>query len=332
MLEKEKPLCDSALAGEVTNKGLESLSLQKRLDKYTIAKRRQVQILNHLEGISRGLEKSPSYGVIDHPKVISNLSHCFNYLVFHNYYTVDKVSLVKAMSCKQHLLCAPCAIRRAAKSVKAYLDRFNEIIASQSDLEPYLLTLTVKNGHDLQERFEHLAKSMKSILKSRRNYATRGTGFNEFCKIDGGVYSFELSHSEHGWHPHIHIVVLLRKLELIKFDPRNPKQSQLSKDWKNITGDSFIVDIRPITGDPSEGFVEVFKYALKFSDLTPAQTVEAYSFLRGKRLQGSFGSFRGVEVPENLNDEALAELPYIELIYKYLGQHFTLESAKPVDI
>jgi plasmid rolling circle replication initiator protein Rep len=332
MTEKEKPLRDVALAGDFTNKGQESLSLQKRIDKYTIAKRRQGQILNHLEGISSGLEKTPSYGVIDYSKVISNLSTCFNYLVFHNYYTVDKLRLIKATSCKQHLLCAPCAIRRAAKAVECYLGRFNEIIALQGDLEPYLLTLTIKNGHDLQERFEHLAKSMKAILKSRRNFDSRNTGFNEFCKIDGGVYSFELSHSEHGWHPHIHIVVLLRKTDLIDFNPRKPKDSQLSKDWKNITGDSFIVDIRPIKGDPAEGFVEVFKYALKFSDLTSAQTVEAYSFLRGKRLQGSFGSFRGVEVPTNLNDEALAELPYIELIYKYLGHNFSLTSAKNIEI
>ena len=28
------------------------------------------------------------------------------------------------------------------------------------------------------------------------------------------------------------------------------------------------VDCRPITGDPSEGFMEVFKYAVKFSDLS----------------------------------------------------------------
>jgi hypothetical protein len=70
-------------------------------------------------------------------------------------------------------------------------------------------------------------------------------------------------------------------------------------------GDSFVVDVRPITGDPVEGFLEVFKYAVKFSDQPPADTWHAYSVLKGKRLLGSAGCFRGVEVPEELNDELL---------------------------
>lgn len=332
MTDKKKPLCSEALAGVADNKGSESLSLHERIDKYTIAKRRQGLILNHLRDISSGNASAPQHGLIDYSRVISNIDQCFNYLVFHHYYTVEELRLVRATSCKKHLLCAPCAIRRAAKAVRAYLGRFQEIIASQSDLEPYLLTLTIKNGHDLPERFNHLAKAMKAILKSRRNYASNGRGFNEFCKIDGGVYSYELTHSQHGWHPHIHMVVLLPKGSRIDFNPLNPKQSKLSKDWLNITGDSFIVDVRPIQGDPVEGFIEVFKYALKFSDLTPEQTVEAYSFLQGKRLQGSFGSFRGVEVPQELNDDPLEELPFIELIYKYTGQTFNLQSTKTVDV
>jgi hypothetical protein len=332
MTDKEKPLCSSALAGEADNKGSGSLSLHERIDKYNIAKRRQGLILNHLRDISSGITQPPKHGLVDYSRLVSNIGDCFNYLVFHNYYTVDEIRLVRATSCKKHLLCAPCAIRRAAKAVKAYLGKFEQIIASHSDLEPYLLTLTVKNGHDLPERVKHLQKAMKAILKSRRNYATRGNGFNEFCKIDGATYSYELTKSSHGWHPHVHMVALVPKSNRIDFDPLRPKASLLSKDWKDITGDSFIVDIRPITGSPVEGFIEVFKYALKFSELTPGDTVEAYSFLQGKRLQGSFGSFRGVEVPENLNEDSIEDEPYIELIYKYIGQSFTLDSAKSVDV
>jgi len=332
MTDKEKPLVSEALAGATDNKGSKSLSLHERIDKYSIAKRRQAVILNHLRDISSGIATGPSHGVIDYSRLISNVGDCFNYLVFHNYYTVDELRLVRATSCKKHLLCAPCAIRRAAKAVKAYLGRFQEIKSSQAELEPFLLTLTVRNGDSLPERFEHLAKSMKSILKSRRNYASNGRGFNEFCKIEGGVYSYELSHSDHGWHPHIHMIVMVDKASFIDFDPLSPKSSKLSRDWKNITGDSFIVDIRPITGDPVQGFVEVFKYALKFSDLTPGQTVEAYSYLKGKRLQGSFGCFRGVEVPDSMNDDPLEDLPFMELIYKYKGQNFTLESSKKIDV
>jgi hypothetical protein len=41
-----------------------------------------------------------------------------------------------------------------------------------------------------------------------------------------------------------------------------------------------VVDVRPITGDPA-GFLEVFKYAVKFSDQPPADTWHAYSVLKG---------------------------------------------------
>ena len=47
-----------------------------------------------------------------------------------------------------------------------------------------------------------------------------------------------------------------------------------------------------------DGFLETFKYALKFSDLPLQDNWEAYKTLKGKRLINSFGVLRGVEVPE----------------------------------
>jgi hypothetical protein len=41
-----------------------------------------------------------------------------------------------------------------------------------------------------------------------------------------------------------------------------------------------------------------------------------YSVL--KRLLGSAGCFRGVEVPEELNDDLLDDLPYVDLFYRFL--------------
>lgn len=64
--------------------------------------------------------------------------------------------------------------------------------------------------------------------------------------------------------------------------------------------------------------MEVFKYAVKFSDQPVADTWHAFQTLKGKRLLGSAGCFRGVEVPEELTDEPLDDLPYVELFYRYL--------------
>jgi hypothetical protein len=107
----------------------------------------------------------------------------------------------------------------------------------------------------------------------------------------------------------------------------NGNLGALSAEWKQITGDSHMVDIRPIDlDDPVSGFIEVFKYAVKFSDQSPADTVHAWETLAGKRLLGSAGCFRGVKVPESLLDapEGFEGLEYIQLFYRYLPGGYSL--------
>ena len=64
--------------------------------------------------------------------------------------------------------------------------------------------------------------------------------------------------------------------------------------------------------------MEVFKYAVKFSDLPLDDNWQGYQTLAGKRLIASFGVFRGVDVPEELTDEGLDDLPYVELMYRFV--------------
>jgi hypothetical protein len=98
-----------------------------------------------------------------------------------------------------------------------------------------------------------------------------------------------------------------------------PDAHQLAEEWRWITRDSFIVDVRPIDqDDPASGFLEVFKYALKFSDMEPADTYDAFLTLEGRRLVGSAGLFRGIEIPSQLTDEPLDDLPYVTLFYRFL--------------
>jgi hypothetical protein len=333
MLEKEKPLCDEALAGICHEKGSETISLPSRLERYSKSKARQLTIVNYLRDIANGkITMSVDYPM-DFKKISSLVGSCGNYLVFNNYYTVDKVRLAKASFCKTHLLCPLCAIRRGSKQVQGYLAKFNEIVSKNAHLDAYFLTLTVKNGQDFKERLEHLQNSVRSLLKSRRNFASNGRGFNEFCKIKGAVYSYEFTYSEqHGWHPHIHMVVLVDRKDPIDFDVRCPKESQLSKDWLNITGDSFIVDCRLLKGEPSEAFCEVFKYALKYSSMSINNNIMAFVNLKGRRLQGSFGLFRGVKIDSTLTDTLFDDLPYIELFYKYTASGYSLSQSKHIEI
>jgi hypothetical protein len=117
---------------------------------------------------------------------------------------------------------------------------------------------------------------------------------------------------------------------MIALAEHQPDARELASEWHNITGDSFIVDVRPIDQeDPVSGFIEVFKYAVKFSDQPPADTVHAFLALRGRRLLASAGCFRGVPEPEDLMDdaEALEGLPFVTLFYRYLGKGYSLQGA-----
>jgi hypothetical protein len=96
--------------------------------------------------------------------------------------------------------------------------------------------------------------------------------------------------------------------------------SQLSADWHALTGDSFIVDSRPLHGDLVSAFCEVLKYALKFSSLDLADNLHAFRTVRGKRLMTSGGCMYGLELPEDarLEDDPL-DGPFIEIVYRWAG-------------
>jgi hypothetical protein len=187
-----------------------------------------------------------------------------------------------------------------------------------------MVTLTVKNGDDLNERYNHLANSVKKITRNRTRALTSKTSrhVSEFAKIQGAVGSYEFTNKGKGWHPHVHIIALV--------DPSNLlNQQSLSDEWLKLTGDSYIVDVRPI-GDPNDpiaGFVEVFKYALKFSDLSYQQQIHAALTLKNRRLLFSIGLFRGVVIPESLLDEPLEDLPYVDLLYRFIGDSYQLSDS-----
>jgi hypothetical protein len=176
-----------------------------------------------------------------------------------------------------------------------------------------LVTLTVRDGSDLRERFNHLHSSQRELWKRKQ----RGRG-SSFDGVAGAVWSYEIKRGSGSglWHPHLHAVVLAEV---------SPDQSALSREWHNITGDSFICDVRPIQeNDTFGGFAEVFKYAVKFSEQPPEDTVHVWQVLRGKRLLASSGCFRGVAEVEGLLDDSveLEGLPYVNLFYNFImGQY-----------
>lgn len=299
---KENP---DSLAGEIGVQGIEALP--KRLDRLGNAKNQALDVGQYIAALpsEQGLAKRAK-----------RLLSCGDYLVFRHYFTVDQVKLHGASLCMQHLLCPLCAIRRGSKALKRYVDRWEVIHAEKPALKPFLVTLTVKDGPDLLERFEHLHKAQHELWK--RKHRGRGSVLDG---VAGAVWSYEVKRGKNSgsWHPHLHMIALAEN---------QPDQADLSAEWHNITGDSFIVDVRPIDqADPVSGFIEVFKYAVKFSDQPPADTVHAFSTLFGKRLMASAGLFRGVVVPDDLMDdpEGLQDLPYATLFYRFIRGGYALK-------
>ena len=299
--ERENP---EELALDGVSGGIEELP--RRVNRYGKAKKKALDVAEYMARET------------GHQAMARKVSECGEYLAFRHYFTINEVRLHGAMLCRKHLLCPLCAIRRGAKALKAYLDRWEVIRAEKPALRPFLVTLTVKDGPDLEERFKHLHKAQHELWK--RKQRKRGSALDG---VAGAVWSYEVKRGSGSgeWHPHLHMIALAEVA---------PDVDELAREWKSITGDSHVVDVRPISQeDPASGFIEVFKYAVKFSDQDEADTVHAWEVLRGKRLLASAGSFRGVVVPDEL-DEAL-ELPYVTLFYRYLhgGDGYTLDRFPP---
>jgi hypothetical protein len=291
-------LCESELQTDAQDH-------QERLSKYATAHKRALQMSNWIR--ENRLEKNERL-------LATLLKDCGDYLIFRDYYTVSQIKLHGMTSCKKHILCPLCAIRRGAKSVQAYLDRLEVIKQAHGEIKAFLVTFTVKNGEDLSERFDHLQTSMKAynLKRSRANSNSNRNIPVEGNKALGAVWSYEFKVGDGSglWHPHAHAVWLCYE---------TPDQEKLQAEWLAITGDSFIVNVTPFHNqdDVVGGFLEVFKYAVKFSNMPLEQNWHGYEVLNGRRLVASFGLFRGVDVPESLTDEPLEALPYWEHFYRY---------------
>lgn len=315
--------------------GMGAEHLPERIARYSAAKQRAVSMRDFLFGHAAGLRiRSRSYsgdcGQVDvvterladlAASVAGKLQDCGEYLHFRHYLQVNRVLLHAACFCKQHLVCPLCAIRRGSKALQAYLERYQLIIAEQPHLRPFLITLTVRNGENLEERVNHLQACFRRLQGRRRewNAGKRWAPYTEFAKVQGAVGSYEFKRGSGSgmWHPHIHMIALCSAA---------PDQSALREEWKEITGKiesatdaSFMVDVRPLNmhAEPAQDFMEVFKYAVKFSSFTLEDNWHVAQVLKAARLMFSFGVFRGVKVPEKMTDEPLDSMPYVDYFYRY---------------
>jgi hypothetical protein len=97
-----------------------------------------------------------------------------------------------------------------------------------------------------------------------------------------GCWSIEVTHTQEGWHPHIHMLV----------DGPYVDQSQLTEDWRKATKRlGTITYIRDCKGEQT--IAEVCKYSAKGSHIakwTAARMLEFRDALAGARCFGCWGA------------------------------------------
>lgn len=136
----------------------------------------------------------------------------------------------------------------------------------------HLLTLTYKNIPN-----EYFGPS--SVRKIRRDFGRLRR--EKFPEILGGFYVVQATNAGNDWHLHIHIV----------FDGFFIAHAKLSRAWREITKDSYIVHVRDVQ-DPKRAL----RYLLADFAGTPRIRPEDYAVynqtFQGSRLVQGFGKYR----------------------------------------
>ena len=297
---------------------------EKRLNRLSAHKKRTRSISEYLKSKDK-IEEN----------FFKRLDSCYDYLLFKDYVNFNKIKLGATHSCQVPLLCPMCAIVRAAKQVQLYEAKFKELKRKTPKLSIYYVVLTVKNGTDLSERYNHLQESLKKLIARRRqailaksgnkssNYALNSV----FANVSAGAYSIEVKKGENSkeWHPHANLLLLSEDRIL---------ESEIKAEWKKITKDSKIAYCQVKDDDDKTVFVEIFKYALKFSEMEFDDNFTAWDTLKGRRLMGTFGDFRGLDIEKEDTEIALKDEPYIELFYKYQSesQKYKLHRKNKIEV
>lgn len=154
---------------------------------------------------------------------------------------------------------------------------------------PKFLTLTLR--HSEQPLFFQIRRLYKSFIKlRRRKFFTKA--------VPGGIWFFQVkkSESDNLWHPHLHCLIYGDYMPI----------KHLKRLWYKATGDSEIVDIRPIN-DPRGAAADVARYASSpgtLIGLSLDDSCELVDAMDGRRICGAWGTGRAVSLrPPKIKDK-----------------------------
>lgn len=198
-----------------------------------------------------------------------------------------------AGSCCRDRFCLPCGTERGC----IIANNITDLIGTR---EIRFVTFTIKtHAEPLTQQLDKLYRSFQAIRR-------RGIWKQ---RVTGGVALLELKWSNRGdrWHPHLHCLIEGGWID----------RKRLQRAWHEITGDSFVVDIRRPPNMQS-----VTRYVTKYVSKPFNSTFvnerehldEAILALKGRKLLVTFGRWRGKQltsVPHDGTWEKVGDLMYI---------------------
>jgi len=233
---------------------------------------------------------------------------CGSYTDFKAPKNTDLIKLTRANFCKKDKICVSCAVGRAFNQQKKFMQsldvfpyHYDEDLLSKYW---YYIVTPVRHSADesLEIVYERVSKLRQSALMQMRNSRRRNTaGF--WSNFRGGMGSIEFTYTENGWNVHINWLVYSdNRIQYKKVTDGKKtwyQNDELEKFLRRFN-DSYIHSISELDFSSRdiirEHLLEVLKYSLKFSSLSPELLVEVYYKLYRKRLFFTFGRLRSLDL------------------------------------
>ncbi len=186
--------------------------------------------------------------------------------------------------CKK-MFCPDCASERAARLSRQTEMKIAEVMKTTPGRLCFL-TLTARNSATVEGGLKNVKRSFAAFKRKK--------AFKAHIKGYVGGFEYTYNPKTNDYHVHLHLIVLRGKFW---------NQSDISDTWREVTGDSFIVDIREVK-DVHKGVKELCKYIVKSTDLMkmPDEKFrEVTEIRRGTRMFISGGCFYNVKF-DDLDD------------------------------
>ena len=246
------------------------------------------------------------------------ISHCGEHLIFRapncECDPHARPLLVGADLCS-HRLCHHCARLRSRKLGRRVLDMVDQLRGKR--IKRYaLLTLTYRDTEVLEGSVSRCWADFRK-LRQRKLWEP----------VLGCVATMEIKRGKRSrlWHPHLHVLVARASCNCLQgrrlgdggatcphgkiWCPHALNQCCVSEAWREITGDSYVVDVRAVYADEYGGMAgavcEVVKYCTKLTEVSARErddgesdVLELHRAIRCRRLLTTVGVFRGLREPD----------------------------------